>query len=537
MRLLHPIKFTALYATLLIMWLSACNKQDDLETFVPDRVFTPTNVDVTSGDTTAAISWKASLFSAGQEVNYTVEVYDNKLFTGTPTYTTITDSVNIKVSDADLQVRKYYWARVKGNASASSSASILWANSSDSFRLTGEQLFLSINQDFLTESSVQLRWQPSPGFTKIVLSTGGGVGTDYVLSGADIAASQKVITALAASTTYTAEIFKGTASKGIVSFTTKSAVPTGPNVISVGPSDDLAAMLAVAVPNAVFVLAQGSLHIADAEVILPADASFTIWGHYGPNRAVIAFNGMRLPATAGTIKFENVDITGYQNNDPLGTKRNYIFNQSAANTTEAIVFENCIVRNLVNTPLRLQGSSQKSINYFTFSNCTIYDIGNNNSTGTYALIHSNVATGKINHIKISNSTLYQIGYSIILHNAAPSLSVLIENCTIDNSIGNGRYLIDYNAQSAGSIAINNTIIGKSLSPAATANGIRSTTAATTGLSYQVNNTALASNPIPGILNYAGSNTDLFTDPANGNFLIKDATFVGRSTSGALKWRL
>jgi|GEM_PF-3343828 len=80
MRLLHPIKFTALYATLLIMWLSACNKQDDLETFVPDRVFTPTNVDVTSGDTTAAISWKASLFSAGQEVNYTVEVYDNKLF-------------------------------------------------------------------------------------------------------------------------------------------------------------------------------------------------------------------------------------------------------------------------------------------------------------------------------------------------------------------------------------------------------------------------------------------------------------------------
>jgi len=47
MRLLHPIKFTALYATLLIMWLSACNKQDDLETFVPDRVFTPTNVDVT----------------------------------------------------------------------------------------------------------------------------------------------------------------------------------------------------------------------------------------------------------------------------------------------------------------------------------------------------------------------------------------------------------------------------------------------------------------------------------------------------------
>jgi hypothetical protein len=537
MRSFHQIRFSILTAAIVIVWLGACKKMDELQPFVPERVFTPSNVAVTGGDTIGTVSWKASLFSTGQGVNYTVEIYDNKLFTGTAAYTEITDSVNIEVSDNDLEARKYYWARVKANETTNSAASIAWAASLDSFRLTGEQLFLSVNEDFLTESGVQLRWKPAPDFTRIVLTPTGGSATSYTITPAEIIAAQKTITGLTASTTYAAEIFKGNASKGILSFTTKSPVPTGANVITVGPTDNLASLLAAAAPGTVFVLAQNSLHTADAEVILPADASFTIWGHYGPNRAVIAFNGFRLPAVAANIRFENVDFTGYQNNDPAGTKRNYIFNQSAANTTESIVFENCIVRNLVNTPLRLQGSNGQTINNVTFNKCTVYDIGDNGGGGTYAFIHTNVATGKINNIKITNSTLYKIGYSIILHNAAPSLSVLIENSTFDNVIGNGRYFIDYNAQSAGTIQVNNTIIGKTLSPAGTANGIRSSTAPTAGNSYQVSNTGFVNNPIPGILMYPGSNTDLFTDPATGNFLIKDITFNGRSTSGAPKWRL
>lgn len=537
MRLLHSMKSALVTAAILIVWLGACKKMDDLQPFTPERVFTPTNVLVTGGDTTGTVSWKASLFSAGQNVNYTVEIFDNKLFTGTAAYTTTSDTNAIKVTDASLQVRKYYWARVKANETATAAGSIAWAASVDSFRLTGEQLFLSINEDLLTESAVQLRWKPAPDFTKIVLTPAGGTGSDHVISAAEITAAQKTITGLTPSTVYSAEIFKGTASKGIISFTTKSPVPTGPNVITVGPADDLAALLAAAAPNAVFVLAQGSLHKADAEVILPANASFTIWGHYGPARAVIAFNGLRLPAVAGNIRFENVDFTGYQNNDPAGTKRNYIFNQSAANTTESIVFENCIVRNLVNTPLRLQGANGQTINHLTFNRCTAYDIGDNGTNGTYAFIHTNVATGKINNIKITNSTLYKIGYSIILHNAAPSLSVLIDNSTFDNTIGNTRYFIDYNTQSAGTIQVNNSIIGKSLSPGATANGIRSSTAASAANTFQVSNTGYVTNPIPGIGNYSGSNTALFTDPANGNFLIKDATFTGRSSAGAPKWRL
>ncbi len=538
MRLLYQKIFTLFtFITAFVICLSSCKKIKEPEAFVPDRAFIPSGVTAEGAQTSARISWKASLFSAGQGVSYAVEIYNNAAFTGTPVYSVNSDTVEITVFDSDLAVRTDYWVRVKANATATMAASAGWGTTTSPFRMTGEQLFLPINDDYITDVSAQLRWQINPDLTRIVLTPTGGTGTDYILTPGDLAAGQKITAGLTPSTNYTAEIFRGTASKGIISFSTKSATPTGPSVVTVGPADDLAALLAAATPGAIFVLGQGTLYKADAEVILPANASFTIWGQYGPNRAVIAFNGLRLPTVAGTIRFENLDFTGYQNNDPAGTKRNYIFNQSAANATESIVFENCIIRNLVNTPFRLQGSAGQTINNLTFNKCKAYDIGNNGSNGTYAFIHTNVATGKFNNIRITNSTLYQIGYSIILHNAAPSQSVLIENSTFDNCIGNGRYFIDYNAQSTGTLQITNVIIGKSLSPAGTANGIRTVTAPAVGNSFQVSNTSFVNNPIPGIISYSGSNTDLFTDPVTGNFLIKDVSFTGKSTSGDPRWRL
>lgn len=539
MRLLHKIFFLLITITASAIFLSSCKKINEPEPFTPDRMFIPTEITATAGETSVVISWRPSLFSTGQnDVTYKLEVYNNAAYTGTPVYTIDTDTTAITLFDTDLQVRTNYWTRVKANATSNAAASAGWVATINPFRMTGEQLFLPVQDVFVTDVSVLLSWIASPDFTKITLTPTGGSATDYPLTAGDLSAAQKTISGLTPLTNYTAELFKGAASKGIVTFTTKSATPSGPNVIHVAPSDDLAALLATVTPNTVFILQNGSLHVTDNIVNLPAGASFTIWGEYGPTKPVIAFNGLNLAATAGTIHFENVDFTGYQNNDPSGVKRNYIFNQSAANTTQAIEFENCIVRNFVNTPLRLQGSAGQTINAVSFNKCTIYDIGNNGANGTYAMVHTNVATGRFNNIRITNSTMYQVGYSIILHNAAPSQSVLIENCTIDNSVGDGRYFIDYNAQAVtGSFQINNTIIGKTLSPANTARGVRSAIGPSTTNNFQVANAIIAGNPIPGITAYTGNNTDLFTNPAAGNFLIKDAGFAGKSTAGDPKWRL
>jgi hypothetical protein len=185
----------------------------------------------------------------------------------------------------------------------------------------------------------------------------------------------------------------------------------------------------------------------------------------------------------------------------------------------------------------MQGSNSITVNKLVYNRCIVWDCGDNNSNGTYAFIHTNVATGKINNIELTNSTFYKIGYGLILHNAAPSQSVIINNCTFNNTTGNGRYFIDYNAQTiTGSFVIQNSIIGKSLSPTLTARGLRAGSAATVTNTYETSDAAFSNNLIPGIISYAKPSTDLFTDPNAGNFQIKDNTFPGITNTGDPRWR-
>jgi hypothetical protein len=500
-------------------------------------MFTPASIKATGGETQATITWAKSLFSDGLGAKYTLEISADPNFGGTPAYTTVTDTTQVIVTDANLALKTDYYARVKANATAAAAASNGWVVTVDPFRITGEQLFLPVDDAKLTALTAVLNWKVTAGLTRIALTPSGGTATDYTLSADELTAGEKTFTGLLPSKQYTAELFMGTLSKGVITFTTKSGPPAGTTTVNVAPEDDLAAMIAAATPGTVFLLQQGTVYKTDAQIVLPANAEIAIWGDHGPNKPVLAFNGFNLPATAGTIRFENVDLTGYQNNDPAGVKRNYIFNQSAASTTEAILFENCTIRNFVNTPMRLQGSNAITINNFKVNKCIVYDCGVTATTGSYAFVHNSVANSKINNIAITNSTLYRIGYSIILHGAAPSQSVLIENCTIDNSIGDTRYVVDYNAQTVGSFQINNTIIGKTLSPAGTARGIRAASAYTVSGSYQTADAVFSANPIAGITSYTGTSATLFTDPASGNYLIKDAGFAGKSTSGDPRWRL
>lgn len=526
-----------LMAAMLGFGLQSCKKVEEPASFHPDRMFTPTDITATGGETEATITWRASLFASGPDVSYTLEISPNQDFSGTPTFTSVYNGLEAIVTDANLAVRTNYYARVKANATANAAASNNWVATTTTFQITGEQLFLPIDDNTLTAMSVVLAWKPTPDLTKIVLTPNGGTGTDHTLTATDLADAKKAFNGLTPSTQYTAEIFKGTTSKGTITFNTKSGPPAGTTTVVVTPTDDLAALIAAATPGTVFLLEQNTLYATDNAIVLPDGASFTVWGDHGPNKPVLAFNGITLPNNAGTIRFENVDVTGYQNNDPTAAKRNYIFNQSATTNTEAIIFENCIIRNFTNTPFRLQGSNSITINNLTVNRCISYDIGDNGSNGTYAFVHTNVATGKFNNIAITNSTLYKIGYSVILHSAAPSLSVTIENCTFDNVVGNGRFFVDYNAQTTGNFLINNVIIGKTLSPAGSARGIRAGSPYTVGNSFQASDAVFADNAVAGITSYAGTSTALFTDPANGNFLIKDNSFTGRSSSGDPRWRL
>jgi len=525
-------------ALLLALGVISCKKDSDGGNYELVRNFMPGDISVTSGDTAGTLSWKASLYTTGQDVSYTLEISKDSLFAGTVDFSQVTKNTSVTVNDRQLLVKQKYFARVKANASGNNTSESKWVVSSSMVPIRGEQIFLPVLDGELTESNVTLRWKVVSGVSKITLTTSAGAKTDVAVSAAESAAGKKTITGLTPKTSYTAAIFAGTAEKGNYTFTTFSDIPTGANVVMVQATDNLAGMIATATTGTTFVLMQGTKYTTDAAIVIPNNVSFTIWGQTGPNRPILAFNGFTLPTTAGSIKFENVDLTGYQNADITGTKRNYIFNQSTASTTGEINFENCIIRNLVNTPLRLQSSNAITVDRVVVNKCIVYDIGVSGGAGTYAFIHTNVATGKFNNIVVTNNTFYNIGYGLLLHNLAPSVTVQIDNNSFYNVTGDARYMIDYNAQLVtSSFSFSNNIVGKTLSAAGTARGVRSGTAPSLGTNtYKTSDAVFAGNPFSGIIDYTKASTELFTDPSNGNLLFKDANFPGRSTSGDPRWR-
>jgi hypothetical protein len=116
--------------------------------------------------------------------------------------------------------------------------------------------------------------------------------------------------------------------------------------------------------------------------------------------------------------------------------------------------------------------------------------------------------------------------------------VQIDNNTFYNVTGDGRYMIDFNAQPVTNFTFLNNIIGKTLSPAGTGRGIRSTVSSPSlgSNTYKTSDATFSANPFSGAIDYPKTSVDLFTDPNNGNMLVKDLNFPGRSTSGDPRWR-
>jgi hypothetical protein len=525
----------AFIAGIFMAGLSSCEKFNDwgVDEF-HDRLFRPSNLTVSVSGVTATLKFVGKPNTNKYEIQLSK---DSLQFTSIAKSYLVdipktVDGYSYVIPDL-LDPLTQYSVRIRGLDSTWVTLPSDW--STVVFKTSSEQLMLPVAIADITTSSVILKWKTPNEVTHFIMNS-----VRYDISASEKSAGQKTFTGLTPNKAYQASLYLNNNLRGNQSFSTLTDLPTGAGVVNVGPTDDLATLVTNATDGTTFVLLQGTKYGTDILVNIPNGVSLTFYGQPGAIKPIIAFNGFNLPTTAKTIKFENIDLTGYQDSDPTKLKRNYIFNQSAANTTTEIKFENCTIRNFVNSPMRVQGTNTIAIDKFTINNCLVFDCGDNGGAGTYCFINNNVATSKINNISITNSTFYKIGYGLILHNLSTSTSVTIDNNTFNNVIGNGRYFIDYNAQTIGTFSFKNNILGKSLSPLVppTSKGIRySGTNIVVLNSFQTSDTALAGNLIPGITDYTQPSTSLFTDPANGNFKIKDDTFSGKSSAGDPRWRL
>jgi hypothetical protein len=517
-----------------LIGFSSCkdNELEEITKLQVDRAFSPTDLTATVvNKVNIKLSWK----TVNNAKTYTIEVFQAADFSGTAVKT-IKDIVfsQVPYTVTGLAGNTQYYIRVKAVGEGIDDSKYV----SVAVKTEPEQIFQDILPAKLTSRTVTLNWPAGENATTITINPG---NITRPVTPAEITAGEVTLTGLTPKVTYTVTLLLNDAIRGTKIFTTPAELPTGADVVVLTATDDLAAMMQAATKSTRFVILEGTKYNSDVAFTLPAGIDISVIGEVASVKPIVSFTQIILPTTGGKLRFENVDLTAYAKGDETTTRRQYIINQSTASTMDEVSFENCNIRNFVNSPMRIQSANAITINKFVVNNCIIDNISIADAgpgAGNYAFINSNVATGKINNITLTNNTFSNIGYGLILHNAAPSLTVTIENNTFYNVVGDARYFIDYNAQTiAGGFSFKNNIIAKTLSPAATARGIRSGTAPTVANNYQTSDVVFTANPVPGITAYTGASTVLLTAPATKNFKIKDDGFAGKSTSGDPRWRL
>ncbi|MDP4208745.1 MAG: DUF5123 domain-containing protein [Bacteroidota bacterium] len=522
--------------------LSFMSCKKDTATLEVPYLFRPVGFAVSLTKTVATITWNP----IDSATSYTLQISKDSL-----SFTNIieTDSLTTNSYTIELAGNTRYSARVKANASDPKKDSKY--NQTLTFKTPPENIFLGYSSAMTDQGTATINWLPAANATKLVFSASGK--SDISL---DISASEKVtgskVCASIPNGSYAVKIYNNDILRGTV-----NVLLEGDYFLS-GGSGLLSTLTAITKDSAVVVLKPGVYSIGTAAYTIPKNIK--IRGLDSINLPIICMQGaaaglnmLTLPTTSlNFVRFENIEFSGYTDGTTTGSsggvKSNYLFNQSGACSVGEILFKNCVIRNIGNTPFRLQSTTgTKAIGALTFSGCRIWDIGN---VSIYAIVNNNVATATINNITFKNSSIYNFGGSLIVHTPNASSSVSVINCTFNQINANTtnsslRYFIDYGASGTvtNGVVVRNSIFGST--PTAWTEGIRVSSASTKTISgsyytndFKDNNATTGSVSIMGSLSaYSGASTALFTDPINGNFKFKDTGFAGRLTAGDPRWFL
>jgi len=402
-------------------------------------------------------------------------------------------------------------------------------------------------------TAVTVKWTPvDPYVTQINYGS-----NNYTLTAADIAAGEATIATLTPLSPYTFKlqtvIGTTTFDRGEVSATTQEPPKPMARYMPADGSGSIQDSIAVCISGDTLVLAAGKTYDWNTNnYAWPADLSLTIMGANPTNRSAVSVSVgtfMKLPTSVDSIVFNQLDIysaTGVE----AGA---YFINQAVVSgglngcDVKKLIFDGCNISGFGRSILRLQEGTiagAQRVGLFKVNNSIITNCGN--QTGqNYAFVQS-TSLGLIDNIQITNSTFTNVSKTSNVISGSGSTQVFqniaIDNCTFYNVVGTGgRYLIDAGNAASNNVAvtIQNSILGKVVDPTlATNRGTRYCTVTTTN-TYQtadwVTTEATPSLDIPNTALYTGTAADLFTDPDNGDFTFKDASFAGKATTGDPRW--
>jgi len=536
----------------MMFFMTSCNSiTEELTSLTTGRLFRPVNFAYTNVKTKFTFTWVATQYAE----SYTLQVStDSAKFSTLALDTTLTSLTYTQ----EFQGATQFYARIRANKSDTTKTKISQFNQI-SFRTPAENLFLGYGTSnntgtpysaFMTDvKTLTVKWQPAANTTHLILTSADGKLRDSVaLSSDEVTKGVKNISSLANSNwqvqLYNNKILRGT-TYGLVE---------GDVIISTG--GDISAAVTNATAGQVILLAGGqnytfgnteykfnkNIKIRSASPSSRSVISMTTLTGTTPPSATSVMMSVVASSVLDSLVFENIDFTGYCDNNTASTKIGYLFSNKVAGTVGNLKFTNCNIHNLGNTTFRISGGVNQDFKNLSFNGCTIYEIG---YTSTYALVNSNSAD-LVDNINFTNCTIYNFKGSLILRTGSTINSINISNCTINQATqdaGSARYMFDLNTTTfASGFTIKNSIFGSS-GGALGANGFRGTLAPTITGSYFTAD--YVDDPIPAGLtstsikskmtSYSGTSTSLWNGPTTGDFTLKDTAFKGKGVAGDLRY--
>ena len=442
-----------------------------------------------------------------------------------------------------------YYMRVKAMSSTVNESKWVYYKDGSSFKTKAEQIFNNVEATDLFEDHVNLSWTPGADVTHITYANANDAENIQTINLTDEekAAGKYTLGGLNPTSTYTITIYKNDVKRGQLQVTTPAAMPAANfkyslasdvTVISQDLIDEIAEKAKAAAGNetnysATIGIPAGAkvalYGINDSDggktnVTIPDGMSVTFFGLAGGDAPTINLDkNFDIAGSHAFIKFQNVKL------EENGA--GYFINQSKACTVSEFTLENCEVSNLKTSFFRLQGSDAKSIGKLTLKNSIFTKL-----CAGYGFIHIDAGSGKghLDNVEIDGCTFNSIcvtGKVFIFSKKTDMQDITIKNSTFYNCNGNGQYFVDFNVDTFGpsTFTIENCIFGKSADEATNKN-IRSKTPATVANSFRTTDFFKV---IKGVNDTEFSSTQLFKDPANGDFTIKAGTL--KEKAGDPRW--
>lgn len=513
-------------------------------------------ITVETAETSATVTFSAFTSKAVPSPEYYVfEVSKDSLYEGVENANIIKFGEDKSLTSSPVVLSgldgdSKYYMRVKAMSSTSNESKWVYYKDGSSFKTKAEQIFNNVEATDLFEDHVNLSWTPGADVTHITYANTNDAENIQTINLTDEekAAGKYTLGGLNPTSTYTITIYKNDVKRGQLQVTTPAAMPAANfkyslasdvTVISQDLIDEIAEKAKAAAGNETNY---------SATIGIPAGAKVALYGindSDGGKTNVTIPDGMSVTffglagGDAPTINLDkNLDIAGshafikFQNVKMEENGAGYFINQSKACTVSEFTLENCEVSNLKTSFFRLQGSDAKSIGKLTLKNSIF-----TNLCAGYGFIHIDAGSGKghLDNVEIDGCTFNSIcvtGKVFIYSNNTDMQDITIKNSTFYNCNGNGQFFVDFGKDAKfgpNTFTIEGCIFGKSADEATNKN-IRSKTPATVANSFRTTDFFKV---IKGVNDTEFSSTQLFKDPANGDFTIKAGTL--KEKAGDPRW--